>query len=439
MRIGVIIPALNEERAIGRVVAGVRDRVDEVVVVDNGSTDATAQVAAEAGATVVREPVPGYGRACLRGIAQARQRLPDVYVFMDGDAADDPEDLPRLLEPIERGEADFVVGSRTRGGAQRGAMTPQQRFGGWLACLLMRWVYGVRYTDLGPFRAITARGLDQLAMDDRDYGWTIQMQVRAAVRGLRERELAVAYRRRIGKSKIAGTVRGVIGAGTKILSTVFTELRPSVRGRYTRWRPTWRVCVLCRYPTPGACKTRLIPALGAEGAADLHRRMAEQTVREARRFCHRQPARLEVWHTGADADTFRNWLGDQLVLHEQPGGDLGARLIGALRADGPASVMFIGTDCPSLTAAVMGEALHAAAAEATVIGPASDGGYYLIANPTVGMLTGIDWGSAHVLRQTLERAGDRRVVLLDELTDVDRPEDLDDVAGWAEISRPDHP
>jgi len=436
MRTCVIIPALNEAESIGGVIENVREQVDAMIVVDNGSTDATAQVATDRGATVVREPIAGYGRACLRGIAEARRRTPDVFVFMDADAADDPADLPRLLEPIGRGAADFVVGSRTRGPTDRGALLPQQRFGGWLACLLMRWLYGVRHTDLGPFRAITARGLDQLAMDDVNFGWTVQMQVRAAVRGLRHVELPVAYRKRIGRSKIAGTLRGLFGAGTKIIATVFNEARPSVRRRYAEWRPKWRVCLFCRYPAPGSCKTRLIPMLGDEGAAQLHRDMAEHAFAEAQACCHRQPAGLEVWYTGADEGAFRDWLGDGAAYREQPDGDLGERLTAALRADQLTPTIFIGTDCPGLTADVLSQAIRLAQANTTVIGPAKDGGYYLIANPTPGMFQAIDWGTGDVLRQTQAAAGDRRVVLLDELTDVDRPEDL--VAWKSQPSRTNH-
>jgi glycosyltransferase involved in cell wall biosynthesis len=213
--ITVIIPALNEEASIGGVLSSLPDWVDEVIVADNGSSDRTATIARECGATVVAEPHRGYGSACLRGIAAAR---PDgVIVFMDADASDDPADMAALVDPVLQDESDLVIGSRSQGGAQPGAMTPQALFGNWLACTLMRWRWGSRFTDLGPFRAIRRVSLDQLAMADPDYGWTVEMQIKALKAGIRCSEVSVVYRRRIGVSKISGTVRGVIGAGTKIL------------------------------------------------------------------------------------------------------------------------------------------------------------------------------------------------------------------------------
>ena len=217
-RVTVIIPALNEELSIAGVLRSLPDWVDDVIVVDNGSTDRTASSARQAGATVVAEPQRGYGAACLRGIDHAR---PDaLLVFMDADASDDPSEMNRLVDPILRGEAQLCVGSRNRGGAEPGSLTPQARFGNWLACTLMRLRWKSSFTDLGPFRAISKRDLDQLAMADRGYGWTVEMQIKALARGYKCHEVPVSYRKRIGKSKISGTIRGVVGAGTKILYTI---------------------------------------------------------------------------------------------------------------------------------------------------------------------------------------------------------------------------
>ncbi len=218
-RISVVIPALNEEPAIGKVVGAVPGWVDEVIVADNGSTDRTAEVARAAGARVVHEPERGYGAACLAGIDAADE--PDLVVFLDGDFSDRPQEMDRLVDPILAGEADLVIGSRVRGRADRGSLTPPQRFGNWLACRLIQLFWRVRHTDLGPFRAIRAEVLASLGMRDRNYGWTVEMQVKAASRGLRVREVPISYRRRIGRSKVSGTVRGVLGAGTKILGTIF--------------------------------------------------------------------------------------------------------------------------------------------------------------------------------------------------------------------------
>ncbi len=216
--IGVVIPALNEERAIARVIADIPSWVDRIVVVDNGSHDRTGEVAREAGAEVAVEGERGYGAACQKGI----DALPtaDVIVFLDGDYSDHPDEMARLVDPIVSGEADFVIGSRVRGTLQPGALTPQQRLGNWLACRLMRLIWGIRYTDLGPFRAIRSDALQRLEMADRNYGWTVEMQIKAAELGLATLEVPVNYRPRIGVSKVSGTVKGTVLAGAKILSTI---------------------------------------------------------------------------------------------------------------------------------------------------------------------------------------------------------------------------
>ncbi|MGE0698678.1 MAG: glycosyltransferase family 2 protein [Hyphomicrobiaceae bacterium] len=224
----VVIPVLNEAEALPGVLAAMPDWVATVVVADNGSTDGSGEIAHRHGAIVVREPRRGYGSACLAALARAPDS--DIVVFMDGDASDHPGDMVAIVAPIAAGEADLVLGSRTLGIRERGSLTVQQRFGNWLACLLVRLVWGVRFTDLGPFRAIRRSALDGLAMADRDYGWTIEMQVKAARLGLRCREVPVRYRRRIGRSKVSGTIRGVIGAGTKILYVIG---RQALAGRST--------------------------------------------------------------------------------------------------------------------------------------------------------------------------------------------------------------
>ncbi len=221
MRVVVIIPAFNEARAIGQVIGHLPSaRVHTVVVVDNASTDETARNAQQAGALVVREPQRGYGAACLAGIRYARSLAPDVLVFLDGDYSDHPEELPRLLDPIARGEADFVVGSRLRGRRERGAMPLPAVVGGWIAGHWIRLVWGQRWTDLGPFRAIRMGALDALGMEDETFGWTVEMQIKAARAGLRCVEVPVSYRRRIGVSKITGTISGTLRAAAKILWTL---------------------------------------------------------------------------------------------------------------------------------------------------------------------------------------------------------------------------
>jgi glycosyltransferase involved in cell wall biosynthesis len=233
-RVGLVIPALDEEEALPLVLAELPPGVvDELVVVDNGSRDRTADVARAGGARVVREHRRGYGNACLAGLAalfgehpepSSRSTMPlgedDVVVFLDADHSDFPEDLTKVLAPILEGRTDFVIGSRVLGGADMRAMLPQAWFGNRFACGLMRLFFGARYTDLGPFRAIRVGALRGLAMRDRDFGWTVEMQLKAHVARLRVQEVAVRYRPRIGESKITGTVIGTLRAGYKILGWI---------------------------------------------------------------------------------------------------------------------------------------------------------------------------------------------------------------------------
>ena len=221
----VVIPAHNEEASLPLVLDDLPE-VGQVIVVDNASTDATAKVARQHGALVVEEPQRGYGAACLRGLAAieelvaAGRKPPQITAFLDADYSDRPELLGKLVAPIRSGDADFVLGSRLLGEREPGAMPPQSVYGNRLACLLMRMLFGVRYTDLGPFRAIDHQALCRLKMTDRNFGWTVEMQIKAARAGLKTVEIPVPYRRRIGHSKISGTLRGTIGASAKILYTI---------------------------------------------------------------------------------------------------------------------------------------------------------------------------------------------------------------------------
>jgi glycosyltransferase involved in cell wall biosynthesis len=213
--IDVIIPAFNEENAVGNVVRDIpKDWVREIIVCNNGSTDQTTQKASEAGATVVTQPIMGYGN-------KPKSEQPDIVVFLDADYSDHPEEIVDLVRPIIERDMDLVIGSRALGDLERGSMTPQQIFGNWLATNLIRLFYNYNFTDLGPFRAIKYDKLLAIDMQDKTYGWTVEMQVKAAKMGMKACEIPVKYRVRIGFSKVSGTLKGTIMAGYKILWTIF--------------------------------------------------------------------------------------------------------------------------------------------------------------------------------------------------------------------------
>ena len=221
--IRVIIPAFNEEASIAKVISEIPDSVSEIVVVSNNSTDNTVANAIKAGATVLTETNKGYGYACLRGIdyISKQSKKPEIIVFIDGDYSDYPEELDNLVKPILDQDMDLVIGARTKELREPGSMTPQQVFGNWLATFLMKLIFGAKFTDLGPFRAIKYDRLMQLQMEDKTYGWTVEMQLKAIRNKLRYTEVPVRYKKRIGVSKVSGTIKGTIFAGIKILAWIF--------------------------------------------------------------------------------------------------------------------------------------------------------------------------------------------------------------------------
>ena len=222
-RISIIIPAYNEEDSIGLVLKALpRQIIQEIIVVDNGSTDETARVAIENGARVVKEPKKGYGAACLKGIESLD--APDIVVFLDGDFSDFPEEIVSLIDPIEKEKQDFVIGSRMIIPKSRAALLPQARYGNQLAVFLIKLFFKHTYTDLGPFRAIRYNSLMSIGMQDTNFGWTVEMQIKAIKKGLRIIEVPVNYRGRVGVSKITGTVSGTFKAGIKIIYTIFKYL-----------------------------------------------------------------------------------------------------------------------------------------------------------------------------------------------------------------------
>ena len=227
-KVRVVIPALNEEDSIGQVLDALpRESIASIHVADNGSTDRTAEIASARGARVVREERRGYGSACLAALDDVKSVLgppaDEIVVFLDGDFSDDPSGLPQLIQPLMDEEADLVLGNRAHAGIDRGALTPQQRFGNRLATTLIRWIHGVQYQDLGPFRALHWETLTSMKMQDPDFGWTVEMQLKAARQQLRIQEIDLPYRPRIGTSKISGTLKGSIQAGLKIMSLILRD------------------------------------------------------------------------------------------------------------------------------------------------------------------------------------------------------------------------
>jgi rSAM/selenodomain-associated transferase 1 len=427
-RVSVIIPALNEAAAIGRVIADIPAWVDEILVADNGSTDDTAPVAQAAGARVVAEPQRGYGKACLTAIAALA--APQIVVFLDGDYSDNPKEMERIVDPVAEGLADLVIGSRVQGDSAPGALTLPQRFGNWLACRLMRYFWDTRFTDLGPFRAIRFDVLQRLYMADEDYGWTVEMQVKAVKAGLRCREVPVSYKPRIGRSKVSGTLRGVWGAGVKILGTIFREATTAPVPDDSPRKGT-RIVLFSRYPEAGRTKTRLIPALGADGAAQLQTTLTRRTLKMLENLVSRDDCQVEVRFEGGSSNMMRRLFGANWPYVPQGDGDLGEKLTRAMNeafAAGVAHVVFIGVDCPELTPADLAATRWLLDHHQAVIGPAADGGYYLLGlrEPAPAVFDEIDWGGPRVLAQTRDKLSHSALssAELRALHDLDRPEDL---------------
>tara|TARA_Y100000739_G_C20531790_1_gene429285 strand:- start:363 stop:1055 length:693 start_codon:yes stop_codon:yes gene_type:complete len=219
-KISIIIPALNEENSIGQVINSLPKIYYQLIVVDNGSNDSTRKIAKKNGAIVLIEKNRGYGNACLKGIQFLKKTPPDIVVFLDGDFSDFPQEIKKIIKPIEQKKVDFVIGSRIKSLREKGSMTPQQIFGNKLACFLLKLIYGGKFTDLGPFRAIKWDTLMDLNMIDKTYGWTIEMQLKVLRKKISYAEAPVRYRKRIGNSKISGTLKGSLLAGIKIIGWI---------------------------------------------------------------------------------------------------------------------------------------------------------------------------------------------------------------------------
>jgi rSAM/selenodomain-associated transferase 1 len=444
----IIIPALNEAPVIGQVVQRLRTcqalqdaGITDIVVVDNGSDDDTAEMASAAGARVVQEPRRGYGRACLAGVQAAPEA--DVLILMDGDGSDVPEDILRVWEPVQAGVADLAMGSRVRGQCEPGALTPQQRVGNAVGATLLRWLYGVRVSDIGPLRAIRRATLLRMEMSEMTYGWSAEMLGKAGRLGLRVYEVPVDYRRRAGgTSKVAGTLSGTIKASARILRTIT---------RYRRWRPTRRekvsekegnnprqaLFIMARLPIAGQTKTRLGNAIGAEPTAELYQAFLHDLGERFTRAAARDNYDLYWFYAAPDGvgnAVFADCIPAGGAILRQEGPDFAARLwygFQTLSRRGYDRIVVIGSDSPHLPAAWVAQAFEALATHEVVIGPAQDGGYYLLGQRVnvspVDLFSGITMSTATVCANTLARAEaiGLRVALTPTTFDIDEYGDLE--------------
>jgi rSAM/selenodomain-associated transferase 1 len=484
----VVIPALNEEPVIGQVVTRLREcaalqaaGITDIVVVDNGSDDATAAVARAAGARVVSEPGRGYGRACLAGVLAAAEA--EVIVLMDGDGSDVPEDILRVWEPVRASVADLAMGSRARGRCEPGALTPQQRVGNAVGALLLRLLYGVRVSDLGPLRAIRRETLLRLHMQEMTYGWPTEMLAKAGRLGLKIQELPVDYRRRAGgSSKVAGTLKGTIKASWRILRTIarYRRWQPddcagaamsrqdagatetalaqttcgfhtdSHKGEYRTIvyapgeaaeqqeapasRPKQALFIVARLPLVGQTKTRLGQAIGHEAATRLYQAFLADLGERFTRAAGRDGYDLFWFYAAPDEASeaaFAACVPAGGGLIRQESGDFGARLwqgFEALRGRGYERVVVLGSDSPHVPAAWVAQAFAALETDDVVIGPAHDGGYYLLGQrgAPADLFRGITMSTPTVYAETLARAeaAALSVALAPSTFDIDEIDDL---------------
>lgn len=444
--LAIVMPALDEEGAVGRQIEALRVHSafsaltgTRILVVDNGSTDATAEVARAAGAEVIVEPRRGYGFACAAGVRAAEGA--DVVLLLDADGSDDLAGAARVAEVVLRGDADLAMGARTLGHTEAGALTPQQRAGNAVGCGILRTLYRLRVSDLGPTRAIRRDALLRLDMHEMGYGWSVEMLAKAARAGLRVAELPVDYHARTaGKSKVSGTLRGTVLASKQILGTLM---------RYRQWRTEWvdaaaartpphqALFVVVRVPTPGCTKTRLGASIGHENAAALYSAFVRDLGARLTDAARRDGYDLYWFYAdpvGEGPGSLERLLPLGSALLPQVGADLGERLLHgfrSLRARGYERIAVLGSDSPQVPVAWIGDAFAALDVCDVVLGPADDGGYYLLAQRTHSdvddLFTGITMSTPSVCQETIARAHHlgRRVRLVPRTFDVDEVPDLD--------------
>ena len=447
MRVSVIIPTYNEAQAIGHVLADLpAELVTEVVVVDSHSTDGTPDVARKMGAQVIEEPRRGYGRACLTGLANTES--PDVVVFLDGDYSDRPSELPIVLAPIIEGRADIVLGSRFSGKNNSRSVPWHQWFGNRLAAGLIRLFYGVRVSDLGPFRAARADLLRVLELEETTYGWAVEMILKAAIAGFRIVEVPVSYYPRIGKSKISGTVKGTIGAAWFILSRIVgyyfrrpragtprpaqvprdqSPVKFSSQAPMVSSHPKRTLVVMAKAPRPGLVKTRLIESLPSLAVTALYRCLLEDTLALAKSLTGVEVA---VMCPEPDQAELARLFGNAVRVVAQKGDGLAAGLTSVFRHFAAAGqhVIAFNSDSPHLAPSVLHSAFEILERQDVVVGPTDDGGYYLVgakaAHPS--LFEGDGMGTQSAFDRLLTRATALRLStgFTQPFYDIDVPSDL---------------
>lgn len=445
--LAIVMPALNEEGAIGQQIAALREHFirsalpsPRILVVDNGSTDGTAHIAQAAGAEVISEPRRGYGFACLAGIQAAAGA--DVVLLMDADGSDDLAGASRVAEIVLRGDADLAMGSRTLGQVEAHALTPQQRAGNTVGALLLRLLYGLRVSDIGPTRAIRRDALLQLDMREMGYGWSVEMLAKAARARLRIHELPVDYHARAaGKSKVSGTLRGTLLASQHILSTLIRYRRwqpgeTALRLAQTQTYPRRALFVVVRVPVSGTTKTRLGRHIGHEAATALYAAFVHDLGTRLTSAAQRDGYDLYWFYADPAAEgtaALERLLPPGSRLLPQIGADLGERLLHGFRtlqARGYDEIAVLGSDSPHIPAAWIRETFDALETDDVMIGPAYDGGYYLLAlrmRPEIDdLFTGINMSTPSVCAETVERASRLgRTLRLGRMTfDIDELENL---------------
>lgn len=437
----IIMPALNEEAVVGNQVRAIRESMAlcalplrEIIVVDNGSDDRTAEVARLAGARVVREPERGYGAACLAGALAANNA--DVLLFMDADGSDDLDGAANVARTLLAGEARLCVGSRTRGLVDPGALTPQQRVGNAVATVLMRALYRLQVSDLSPVKAIRRADLLHLDPQERAYGWTTELLVKAARAQYHVVETPINCHRRMGGvSKVSGNRRAAARAGLAILATI---------ARYARWQPNRcpntqarhsrdMLAIVAKYPLPGAVKTRLGASIGHDNAARLYRSFLLDLRERFEAVASRDGYTL-CWACAPSLPSLLPIIGADALVLPQRGEDFATRLRNITldaAAHGYERIVILGSDSPQAPGDIVAKAFKTLDTHDVALGPADDGGYYLIAlrlcPEPQDLFSGIRMSTPAVLEETLDRARKSQlsVALLEPTFDVDTAADLD--------------